>query len=65
MIFSKKDIQEVLPADVTGRSVAHPKRWLVAKMRDCFRNTSCEGAAGKIEFDNSADSLSQISLVKR
>ena len=33
MIFSKKDIQEVLPADVTGRSVAHPKRWLVALVR--------------------------------
>ncbi len=33
MIFSKKDIQEVLPADVTGRSVAYPKRWLVALVR--------------------------------
>lgn len=33
MIFSKKDIQEVLPADVTGRSVAHHKRWLVALVR--------------------------------
>lgn len=33
MIFSKKDIQEVLPADVTGRSVAYHKRWLVALVR--------------------------------
>ena len=33
MIYSKKSIQEVLPADVTGRSVAHPKRWLVALVR--------------------------------
>ena len=33
MIYSKKSIQEVLPADVTGRSVAHHKRWLVALVR--------------------------------
>ena len=44
---------------------ARKSRFNPSKMRDCFRNTSCEGAAGKIEFDNSADSLSQISLVKR
>ena len=33
MIFSKKDIQEVLPADVTGRSVAQHKQWKVALVR--------------------------------
>ena len=38
MIYSKKSIQEVLPADVTGRSVAHPKRWLVALVRISHEN---------------------------
>lgn len=33
MIFSKKDDQNLLPANVTGRSVAHSKSWLVAIVR--------------------------------
>ena len=33
MIFSKKDDLKILPADVTGRSVARSKRWLVAIVR--------------------------------
>lgn len=33
MISQKNDIPKVLPADVTGRSVAHSKRWLVAIVR--------------------------------
>lgn len=47
-------------ADAAKRSRFNP-----TKMRDCFRNTSYDGAVGKIEFDNSADSLSQISLVRK
>lgn len=33
MIFNKNDDPKVLPVNVTGRSVAHPKRWLVAQVR--------------------------------
>lgn len=33
MILNKKDNSKVLPVNVTGRSVAHPKRWLVAQVR--------------------------------
>ena len=45
MIYSKKSIQEVLPADVTGRSVAHPKRWLVALVRVSHEKNTCEGVS--------------------
>ena len=33
MILNKNDDSKVLPANVTGRSVAHSKRWLVAIVR--------------------------------
>lgn len=33
MILNKNDDSQVLPANVTGRSVAHSKRWLVAVVR--------------------------------
>jgi len=40
-------------------------RFNPAKMRDSFRNTQYDGAIGHISFDNTADSYSEISVVKK
>ena len=42
MILNKKEDPIVLPADVTGRSVAHSKRWLVAQVRICHEKKTSE-----------------------
>ncbi len=40
-------------------------RFIPSKMRGYFTKLKYEGAIGKIEFDSSADSLSEMSLVKK
>lgn len=42
MIFSKEEEQTLLSANVTGRSVACPKRWLVAIVRICHEKKTSE-----------------------
>ncbi len=44
---------------------AENSRFITFKMRDYFKNLKYDGAIGKIEFDSSADSLSEMSLVKK
>lgn len=46
-------------------SAIQKSRFMPAKMRNCFVNLKYEGAIGKIEFDKTADSLSEISLVAK
>jgi ABC-type branched-subunit amino acid transport system substrate-binding protein len=40
-------------------------RFMPSKMRDYFTNLKYEGAVGKLEFDKTADSTSELSLVKK
>ena len=40
-------------------------RFMPSKMRDYFTNLKYEGAVGKLEFDKTADSISELSLVKK
>ncbi len=40
-------------------------RFTPANMREYFKNLKYDGAIGKIEFDSSADSISEMSLVKQ
>ncbi len=42
MNLTNNDDSIVLPANVTGRSVAHPKRWLVALVRVCHEKKTSE-----------------------
>ena len=42
MILNKNDDSQVLPANVTGRSVARSKRWLVAIVRICHEKKTSE-----------------------
>lgn len=42
MIFNKNDDPKVLPADVTGKSVARSKRWLVAQVHICHEKKTSE-----------------------
>ena len=42
MIINNNEDQKVLPANVTGRSVARSKRWLVAIVRICHEKKTSE-----------------------
>ncbi len=39
-------------------------RFNPSKMRECFKNTSFDGAIGKVVFDSTADSKSELELVR-
>ena len=46
-------------------AAAEKARLMPSKMRGYFKNLKYDGAIGKMEFDASADSLSELSLVER
>ena len=46
-------------------SAIEKSRFMPSKMREYFVNLKYSGAIGKIEFDKTADSLSELSLISK